>query len=85
MPPKKKAEADEPLIEALEIERKGYVTRGLGQRVAEVDDQLVLAGGKPGPAADHELGAEPPAEPDDPEPAPNGDKPADQSGSGPSF
>ena len=40
---------DERFISALEIERQGYVTRGLDDRVAQVDEQLAHYG-KPAPA-----------------------------------
>ena len=33
---------DERYIGALEIERQGYVTRGLDDRVAAVDEQIAL-------------------------------------------
>ena len=37
---------DERYIAALEIERKGYVVRGLTARVAEVDAQIALYRGE---------------------------------------
>jgi hypothetical protein len=41
---KEKAEAE---LVALQHERAGYVLRGLQDRVAQVDEQIKLRGGKP--------------------------------------
>ena len=48
---------DKRFISALEIERQGYVTRGLDDRVAQVDEQLAHYG-KPAPAKPAEPAAE---------------------------
>jgi len=34
-------------VEALLVERRGYVVRGMGDRVAQVDEQILLRGGTP--------------------------------------
>ena len=48
---------DKRFISALEIERQGYVTRGMDDRVAQVDEQLAHYG-KPAPAKPAEPAAE---------------------------
>ena len=53
---------DERFISALEIERQGYVIRGMDDRVAQVDAQIALYGGEK-PAAKSRRKA--PAKPDD--------------------
>ena len=50
---------DERYISALEIERQGYVTRGLDDRVAAVDEQIALFREALGVPAD--VANEPPA------------------------
>ncbi|WP_097982259.1 hypothetical protein [Streptomyces sp. f150] len=42
-------ETEDPMIAALLRERAGYVSRGMGDRVAQVDEQLALRGHKPAP------------------------------------
>ncbi|MCE7008734.1 hypothetical protein LWC34_38875 [Kibdelosporangium philippinense] len=37
----------DPMIDALLHERQGYVQRGLKDRVAQIDEQIVLRGGEP--------------------------------------
>ncbi|WP_432135152.1 hypothetical protein [Streptomyces sp. bgisy154] len=39
--------SDDPMVAALLREREGYVTRGLDDRVAQVDEQLRLRGVEP--------------------------------------
>lgn len=43
--------ADDPMVAALLREREGYVTRGMDDRVAQVDEQLRLRGVEPPAAA----------------------------------
>lgn len=71
---------DERFISALEIERQGYVVRGLDDRVAQVDAQIALYGGEK-PAAKSRRKA--PAKPDGTAP-PAGDdtKPDEADGAG---
>ncbi|MFI2465941.1 hypothetical protein ACH475_06130 [Streptomyces globisporus] len=40
-------ETEDPMVAALLRERAGYVSRGMGDRVAQVDEQLALRGHKP--------------------------------------
>ncbi|MFI0932918.1 hypothetical protein ACH4RG_14365 [Streptomyces sp. NPDC021019] len=40
-------ESQDPMVAALLRERAGYVSRGMGDRVAQVDEQLALRGHKP--------------------------------------
>lgn len=54
-------ERETQLLAALAEERRGYVARGLTERVAQVDEQIKAHGGKP-PAAK----ASAPAAPDAP-------------------
>jgi hypothetical protein len=42
--PEEKRDAE---LAALQVERSGYVSRGLDDRVAQVDEQIKLRGGKP--------------------------------------
>lgn len=52
---------DDPMVAALLREREGYVTRGMDDRVAAVDEQLRLRGYTPqgkAPTADTESGPE---------------------------
>jgi len=37
-------ETEDPMVAALLRERAGYVNRGMGDRVAQVDEQLALRG-----------------------------------------
>jgi hypothetical protein len=40
-------EKQEAELAALQVERSGYVARGLDDRVSQVDEQIKLRGGKP--------------------------------------
>lgn len=53
---------EDPMVAALLRERDGYATRGLDDRVAQVDEQLKLRGHTP-------PGAEPDSETPTPDPA----------------
>lgn len=48
-----KAANDPRMVESLLAERRGYVMRGMGDRVALVDEQIRFYGGQP-PAEDQE-------------------------------
>ncbi|MGW3416467.1 hypothetical protein [Streptomyces phaeochromogenes] len=40
-------QTEDPMVAALLREREGYVSRGMDERVAQVDEQLKLHGHKP--------------------------------------
>lgn len=40
-------QTEDPMVAALLREREGYVTRGMDDRVAQVDEQLKLRGAEP--------------------------------------
>lgn len=50
------------MLEALQIERAGYVTRGLSDRVAQVDAAIRALGGTPAPAPEIETASTEPTE-----------------------
>lgn len=41
------SETEDPMVAALLRERAGYLSRGMGDRVTQVDEQLALRGHKP--------------------------------------
>ncbi|MFI7234442.1 hypothetical protein [Streptomyces cyaneofuscatus] len=45
-------ETEDPMVAALLRERAGYASRGMGDRVTQVDEQLALRGHKPAGEAD---------------------------------
>lgn len=53
---------EDPMIAALLRERAGYVTRGLDDRVAQVDEQLKLRGHAAGEPESDDPRSEPPKE-----------------------